>query len=1038
MKFRIYILLVLGMFIPEILCGQTAQIDIPRIEMMSNQPSPYSMRDWKQVAINYDRYVYDLSLTGEFLPFLKIENQGNNYPERQFFTLPTYVGSNDPERGEAINILPSLVGASLVGVDKSNQNGNNFVLMAQDFFNKKNGQNLYLNGNSSNSGHDWWYDMMPNLFFYQLYDLYPNMGGDAEFQFSAIAEKMLEAVKVMGGSASPWSHPYMTYRAWKFETMEPLMGGVTEPEAAGVFAWLLYHAYLESGEEKYRIGAEWAMEYLNSLTSNPSYELMLPYGTYVAAKMNAEVGTNYDIEKMVNWSFDRGSLRGWGTIADVWSGIEVSGLVGESETNTDYAFQLNGVQQAAALVPMVRYDKRFARAIGKWMLNLANSTRLFYHSFLPSSLQDGSDWSEDNDPFKVIGYEALKEDFNGLSPYATGDAVRGEWAKTNLALYGTSSIGYLGSMISTTDVDKILKIDLNKTDFFSNESYPSFLYFNPHNVEKTITINIGNETRDIYDPLSETFIASNVVGNVSITIAADQAVMPVIVPANGAISYEQHKMLIDNVVVDYDQHAQAYSKAVRIKALAAEQELQVIDDEIKVYSTVEYDGDFSELIYEWILNGTKQNESDSIFVFRASELGNYQLQCIVSAGEESSDTARITFDVLPEIEEPPIILAMLTEFLYASPGAEIEVSCLATDVNGGSLSYSWESAAGSITATADKATWTLPQEEGVYKIKVEVTDESDLTSAAETTILVRIFAKKDGEIIADYPLAGNADDYSGNELNGNLVGVILTTGYDDTNNAAYFFNGTTHHVKVDSDPKLNFTEAISVSLWFNPDQLPERESFLISHGSWQNRWKASITPENRIRWTVKTASGVKDLDSKTQLVEDQFYHATLTFDGEYMMLYVDGTLESFVPMTGQIKTTSLPLFLAQSLPDEQAYNFRGILDEVKIFDFALTPEEAKLLYETGVITSSTNAVSIQDLKIDLNPNPVTDQLNVSMKDESNIDQVMIFNLHGKLILQEKVKLKHIVIPFDAYQTGIYFIQFRQDGQILETQKIIKH
>lgn len=42
------------------------------------------------------------------------------------------------------------------------------------------------------------------------------------------------------------------------------------------------------------------MEYLNSLTSNPSYELQLPYGTYIAAKMNAEVGTDYDNNEMVN------------------------------------------------------------------------------------------------------------------------------------------------------------------------------------------------------------------------------------------------------------------------------------------------------------------------------------------------------------------------------------------------------------------------------------------------------------------------------------------------------------------------------------------------------------------------------------------------------------------------------------------------------------------------------------------------------------------------------------------------------------------
>ena len=39
--------------------------------------------------------------------------------------------------------------------------------------------------------------------------------------------------------------------------MEPLDSGVKQPEAAGAIAWILYNAYLETGEDRYRIGAEW-------------------------------------------------------------------------------------------------------------------------------------------------------------------------------------------------------------------------------------------------------------------------------------------------------------------------------------------------------------------------------------------------------------------------------------------------------------------------------------------------------------------------------------------------------------------------------------------------------------------------------------------------------------------------------------------------------------------------------------------------------------------------------------------------------------
>ena len=34
------------------------------------------------------------------------------------------------------------------------------------------------------------------------------------------------------------------------------------------------------------------------------------YGTYIAARINAELGTEYDIQKFTTWSFDRGHLEG--------------------------------------------------------------------------------------------------------------------------------------------------------------------------------------------------------------------------------------------------------------------------------------------------------------------------------------------------------------------------------------------------------------------------------------------------------------------------------------------------------------------------------------------------------------------------------------------------------------------------------------------------------------------------------------------------------------------------------------------------------
>ena len=148
------------------------------------------------------------------------------------------------------------------------------------------------------------------------------------------------------------------------------------------------------------------------------------------------------------------------------------------------------------------------------MLNVANATRLMYPGFLPSHLQDADVWSDANDPKGVIGYEALREQWQGSSPFSTGDALKGGWAATNLSLYSTSSIGYLGALLEQTNEEKILKLDLLKTDFFNDAAYPSYLLYNPYSTAKSVVINAGQQPTDIYDVLSESFLAQNVTGEV--------------------------------------------------------------------------------------------------------------------------------------------------------------------------------------------------------------------------------------------------------------------------------------------------------------------------------------------------------------------------------------------------------------------------------------------------------------------------------------------------------------------------------------------
>ncbi len=953
------------------------QINVNRVEQMPNMPSPYEMRDWKQAAAGYDNLVFDFNLFGQYLPLIWLNTNTINYPEDNSFGLHTVVGTIFPSSSEAINLIPAVVGATLSGIDKSSQNGYNFVLMSEEYFNKENGADVYLNHPSGSNWDDWWYDLMPNIFFYQLYNLYPPFG-EFSYQFTKIADRWLQSASVMGGGTTPWHVPYMNYRAFNLMTMTPYATGVPEPEAAGALAWIFYNAYKETGNEDYRIGAEWSMEFLNSLTSNPSYELQLPYGVLTAARMNAELGTAYNITKMVNWCFDVGPLREWGAIVGSWGGYDVDGLIGEVNGSNDYAFLMNTFEQIGALVPMTRYDDRFARAIGKWVLNAANAARLFYPNYLPDQNQDSEEWAHQYDPDSYIGHEALRQSQNGFSPYATGDAINGGWGLTNLALYGSSHIGIAGGIIDTTDISMILRLDLLKTDYFLPDAYPSYLYYNPYTSDKQVTIDAGTGTHDIYDAVSNTVITGGVTGNTQITIPADDAVIAVIIPSGSTITYDLDKAYVNGIVIDYLSGQPVSNYPPRIKSLSSEDQVLIYSDSTNIFCTAE-DKDDDPLLYQWQASGGSFTGNGSEIIWQAPTTeGSYLIICSVDDDHGGTASDSIYINVTEFINNDPVITGMTAHPRKINLGSDSQIYCAAEDPDGDILTYVWSPGSGTISGSGAEVTWTAPVTAGNYYIACLVSDgrggeafDSIGVSVRDTSI------HQSGDLVAYYPFNGNADDESGFSNNGTVSGPILVPDRHGNPASAYRFDGINDYIQVPSSASLNFQNSISINFWIKVSQFYERESYPLSHGNWENRWKVSLT-DKHIRWTLKTDAGTKDLDSETELVTDSLYNVTVLYDGSDYEIYINGELDAFTTFSGQILTTNIDLMMGEVLPGNNQYNFNGVLDDIRIYNYAISYSDIQSLYDisTGIEDNQDTEVPLEYMLMQNYPNPFNSQTNI--------------------------------------------------------------
>jgi hypothetical protein len=248
---------------------------------------------------------------------------------------------------------------------------------------------------------------------------------------------------------------------------------------------------------------------------------------------------------------------------------------------------------------------------------------------------------------------------------------------------------------------------------------------------------------------------------------------------------------------------------------------------------------------------------------------------------------------------------------------------------------------------------------------------------------------------------------------------------------AYFFDGVNDHIRVPNDPILNFTDGITVSLFAQPQILGDKERFMISHGSWQNRWKLSITPDRKVSWTIISATGqVKDIDSETVLQQDSFYHIAGAYNGKIMMLYINGRLESFATFSGDLNASPVDLEIGQIMPDDPSYNFRGVMDEIKIYDFALLPDSVAA--ESGMVITAVDDLSSSKLEWSVYPVPASKYITIEIPELNNLNlsgiTISIFDVAGNQEMKTSFGESPVkTMDISTLHPGVHLIRMTYPG-----------
>lgn len=202
-------------------------------------------------------------------------------------------------------------------------------------------------------------------------------------------------------------------------------------------------------------------------------------------------------------------------------------------------------------------------------------------------------------------------------------------------------------------------------------------------------------------------------------------------------------------------------------------------------------------------------------------------------------------------------------------------------------------------------------------------------------------------------------DTSGNGNNGTLtvtttggnsagIGTCNTTssawgsGASGKFGASLNFDGDGDYVNLGDTFNFDSLKPFSMSAW-----IKRQAGGITIMGKYGGQTRFSLDASGTLQFT----RGNETIESSYNLNTNQWYLVTTTYDGTNLRMYVDGKNVSNPIASGSISSSSTPFLIgAQYNTGSISHYFNGQIDDVRIYNYALSAAQVKKLYNGGFST----------------------------------------------------------------------------------------